>query len=165
MLLKCCTQYASKFGKLSSAHRTGKVQFSSIPKKGNAKECLKYHTIAFISHASNVMLKILQARLQHQGIFPTQGSNPHLICLLHWQATALPLAPPGKPQNIISLICVFVQFFCVFLPTLLNIFCFCYIHNISVHYRAHLCMKCSLGISNFLEEISSLSHSVLFLCF
>ena len=32
-------------------------------------------------------------------------------------------------------------------------------------YRAHLCMKCSLGISNFLEEISSLSHSVLFLYF
>ena len=33
----------------------------------------------------------------------------------------------------------------------------------SVLYRAHHCMKCSLGISNFLEEISSLSHSVLFL--
>ena len=35
-----------------------------IPKKGNAKECLTYHTIALISHASNIMLKILQARLQ-----------------------------------------------------------------------------------------------------
>ena len=33
-------------------------------KKGNAKECSNYHTIAFISHASKVMLKILQARLQ-----------------------------------------------------------------------------------------------------
>ena len=32
--------------------------------KGSAKECLNYHTIAFISHASKVMLKILQARLQ-----------------------------------------------------------------------------------------------------
>ena len=31
-----------------------------------------------------------------QGIFPTQGSNPHLLCLLHWQAGSLPLAPPGK---------------------------------------------------------------------
>ena len=31
-----------------------------------------------------------------QGIFPTQGSNPHLLCLLHWQADSLPLAPPGK---------------------------------------------------------------------
>ena len=38
--------------------------FIPIPKKGNAKECSKYHTIAFISHASKVMLKILQARLQ-----------------------------------------------------------------------------------------------------
>ena len=59
----------------------------------------------------------------------------------------------------------FVQFFCVFLPSLLNIFCFCYIPTISVLYCAHLCMKCSLGISNFLEEISSLSHSIVFLYF
>ena len=60
----------------------------------------------------------------------------------------------------------FVQFFCVFLPPLLNlIFCFCYVHTISVLYRAHRCMKCSLGISNFLEEISSLSHSIVFLYF
>ena len=36
----------------------------SIPKKGYAKECSNYHTIALISHASKVMLKILQARLQ-----------------------------------------------------------------------------------------------------
>ena len=35
-----------------------------IPKKGNDKECLKYRTIALISHTSNVMRKILQARLQ-----------------------------------------------------------------------------------------------------
>ena len=38
--------------------------FIPIPKKGNAKESSKYHTIALISHASKVMLKILQARLQ-----------------------------------------------------------------------------------------------------
>ena len=38
--------------------------FISIPKKGNAKECSNYHTIALISHTSKVMLKILQARLQ-----------------------------------------------------------------------------------------------------
>ena len=37
--------------------------FISIPKKGNAKECSNYHTIALISQASKVMLKILQARL------------------------------------------------------------------------------------------------------
>ena len=38
--------------------------FISIPKKGNAKECSNYRTIALISHASKEMLKILQARLQ-----------------------------------------------------------------------------------------------------
>ena len=38
--------------------------FIPIPKKGNDKECSNYHTIALISHASNVMLKVLQARLQ-----------------------------------------------------------------------------------------------------
>ena len=47
----------------NSAVATGleKVSFHSNPKKGNAKECSNYHTIA---HASKVMLKILQARLQ-----------------------------------------------------------------------------------------------------
>ena len=39
--------------------------FSPIPKKGNAKECSNYHTIALISHASKVMLRILQARLSN----------------------------------------------------------------------------------------------------
>ena len=38
--------------------------FISNPKEGNAKECSNYHTIALISHASKVMLTILQARLQ-----------------------------------------------------------------------------------------------------
>ena len=38
--------------------------FITIPKKGNAKECSNYRTIAFLSHASKIMLKILQARLQ-----------------------------------------------------------------------------------------------------
>ena len=42
----------------------GKVSLIPIPKKGNAKECSNCHTIALISHASKVMLKILQARLQ-----------------------------------------------------------------------------------------------------
>ena len=65
MLWKCCTQYASRFGKLSSGHKTGKCQvFIPVPKKGNAKECSNYCTIALTSHASQVMLKILQARLQ-----------------------------------------------------------------------------------------------------
>ena len=50
----------------NSAMATGleKVIFIPIPKKGNAKECSHYCTIALISHASKVILKILQARLQ-----------------------------------------------------------------------------------------------------
>ena len=65
MLLKCFTQHASKFGKLSSGRRTEKGQFSfQSPKKDNAKECSNYCTIALISHVSKGMLKILQARLQ-----------------------------------------------------------------------------------------------------
>ena len=50
----------------NSAVATGleKVSFHSNPKKGNAKECSNYRTIALISHASKVMLKILQASLQ-----------------------------------------------------------------------------------------------------
>ena len=50
----------------NSAVATGleKVIFIPIPKKGNAKECSSYRTIALISHTSKVMLKILQARLQ-----------------------------------------------------------------------------------------------------
>ena len=64
-VVKCCTQYTTKFGKLSSGHRTGKGQFSfQSQRKGNAKESSNYHTIALISHASKVMLKIFQARLQ-----------------------------------------------------------------------------------------------------
>ena len=38
--------------------------FISIPKKGNAKECSNYHTVALISHTSKLILKILQGRLQ-----------------------------------------------------------------------------------------------------
>ena len=64
MLWKCCTQYVSKFGKLSNGHRLENVSFHSKWKKGNAKECSNYRTIALISHASKVMLKILRARLQ-----------------------------------------------------------------------------------------------------
>ena len=51
----------------NSAVATGleKSVFIPIPKKDNAKECSNYHTIAFISHTSKVMLRIIQARPQH----------------------------------------------------------------------------------------------------
>ena len=94
MLLKCCTQYVSKFGKLSSGHRTGKRSvFIPIPKKGNAKECSNYCTIALISHSSKVMLKILQARLQHYvnhdlpdvqpGFIKGRGTRDQIVSI-HW---------------------------------------------------------------------------------
>ena len=50
---------------VSSGHRTGKGQFSfQSQRKAMPKKCSNYHTIAFISHTTKVMLKILQARLQ-----------------------------------------------------------------------------------------------------
>ena len=62
MLWKCCTQYASKFGKLSSGHRTGKGQFSSQSQRKATP--MNVHATALISHASKLKLKILQARFQ-----------------------------------------------------------------------------------------------------
>ena len=64
MLLRCCIQYASKFGKLSSGHRTGKGQFSFQSQRRAIPKNVQTTTIALISHASKVMLKILQDRLQ-----------------------------------------------------------------------------------------------------
>ena len=61
MLLKCCTQHASKFGKLSSGHRTGKGQFSF---QSQRRAMPNYCTIALFSHANKVTLKVLQAGLQ-----------------------------------------------------------------------------------------------------
>ena len=67
--------------------------FILIPKKGNAKQCSKYHTIALISHASKVMLKILQARLQQymnrelpdvQAAFKKGRGTRDQIANIHW---------------------------------------------------------------------------------
>ena len=64
MLLKCCTQYDSKFGKQHWPQDWKRSVFIPVSKKGNAKECSNHHTIALNSHATKVMLKILQARRQ-----------------------------------------------------------------------------------------------------
>ena len=76
-------------------------------------------------------------------LFPSPGHLPD-SGIEHgspaFQADPLTSEPPGKP-------------------------CFREVHTVSVLYRAHLCMKRSLGISNFLEEISSLSHSIVFFHF
>ena len=67
--------------------------FIPIPKKGNAKECSNYRTIALISHASKVMLKILQARLQRymncelpdvQAGFRKGRGTKDQIANIHW---------------------------------------------------------------------------------
>ena len=65
MLSKCYTLYASKFGKLNSGRRTGKVQFSfQSQRKAMPKNAQATTQLTLISHASKATLKILQARLQ-----------------------------------------------------------------------------------------------------
>ena len=64
MQWNCCTQFDSKLENSAVATDWKRSVFIPISKKGNAKECSYYHTIALISYASKVMLKILQARLQ-----------------------------------------------------------------------------------------------------
>ena len=63
MLLKCYTQYASKYGKLSSGHRTGKGQFSFQSQRKAMPKNAQTTAQLYPSHML-VMLKILQARLQ-----------------------------------------------------------------------------------------------------
>ena len=65
-LPRCCIQYASKSGRPSSGHRTGKGQSSSqFPRRGSTKKCSNRRTVAIISNASKVMLKILHAGFQY----------------------------------------------------------------------------------------------------
>ena len=91
MLLKCFTQYASKFGKLSSGHRTGKVVFIAIPKNGNFKKCAT--TIQL--HSSHMLPKqvFLQASLQQcmcceipyvQAEFRNSWGTRDQIANIHW---------------------------------------------------------------------------------
>jgi len=56
----------------------------------------------------------------------------------------------------------FLYSFSVYSCHLFLIYCFFYVYNFLVIYCAHQCIKCSLGISNFLEETSNLSHSIFF---
>ena len=94
MLSKCCTQDTGKFGKLGSG--PGPLKRSvliTIPKQWNAKKCSNYCTIALISHASKVILKILQARLQQyvncelpdvQADFRKGRGTRDQIANIHW---------------------------------------------------------------------------------
>ena len=69
--------------------------FIPIPKKGSAKECSNYCTIALISHASKVILKIVQARLQLEKAMATHSST--LAWKIPW------MEEPGRLQSMGSL--------------------------------------------------------------
>ena len=71
MLWKCCTQHASKFGKLSSGHRTGKDQYSFQSQRKSMRKNIQTtifishaNKVILISHSSKVILKIFQAKFQ-----------------------------------------------------------------------------------------------------
>ena len=79
MLWNCCTQYSSKFEKLSSGYRTGNVQFLIlIPKEGSGKECSNDWTIAFISPASKIILKSFKLGFNSMG---TENFQMHKLDL------------------------------------------------------------------------------------
>ena len=116
MLLKCCTQYASKLGKFSSGPRTGKKSvLIPFPKKGNAKECSNVSCPVMSDSLQPYRLQLFRllcpwdfqgqntgvsCQALVQKIFLTQGLNPHLLCHLHWQVGSLPTVPPGKPLSL-----------------------------------------------------------------
>ena len=60
----CCTQYVSKFGKLRSGHRAGNDQLSFQPQRKVMPKNVQTTTIVFLSHASKVVLEILQIKPQ-----------------------------------------------------------------------------------------------------
>ena len=87
--------------------------FIPIPKKGNAKECSNYHTIALISHASKVMLKILQARLQQyvnrelpdvQAGFRKGRGTRDQIANIHWIMEKVTKFQKKKKKSISALL-------------------------------------------------------------
>ena len=117
MLLECCTQYASKFGKLGSGHRTGKGVFIPIPKKDNARECSNYRTIALISHASpcSSTLTWKIPWTEEPGALQSMGSlgvrhnwttSLTLFTFMHWRRKwqPTPVFLPGESQGWGSLV-------------------------------------------------------------
>ena len=149
------------------------------------------------THSSTLVWKIPwteePSRLQSMGSLRVRydlASSLSLFTCMHWRRKwqPTPVFLPGESQGRGSLVgCrlwgrteldmteatqqqqdLFKQFFCVFLLPLLNLFCFSQAHSISFLYCACLCMKCSLSMSHFLEEISKsfpFYWFPLFLCF
>ena len=90
-----CVHYVSKSGRSSQqwSQDWKRSIFIPSPKKGSTKECANHWTIAFIFHASKVMLKILHARLQHyanqelpgvQARFRKGRGTRYQIANIHW---------------------------------------------------------------------------------
>ena len=100
MLLKCCTQYTSKFGKLSNGHMAGKGQFSFQSQKSESESCsvmsdsLRPHGLysSWNSPGRNTGVGSLSLL---QEIFPTQGSNPGLP---HCRWILYQLSHMGSPR-------------------------------------------------------------------
>ena len=91
--MKVLHEYASKFGKLSSGHRPGKGQFSFQSQRKAMPKSVQTTTIALISHARKVTLKILQVRFQQymnrelpdvQAGFRKNRGTRDEIANLHW---------------------------------------------------------------------------------
>ena len=115
MLWKCCMQYASKFGKLSSSHRTGKDQFSlksqrkAMPK--NAQTTTQLHSMA--THSSTLAWKIPwteePGRLQSMGSLRVRHgweTSLSLFTVMHWRRKwqPTPVFLPGESQGRGSLV-------------------------------------------------------------
>ena len=75
------------------------------------QSCPTLYPLWTVAHQAPLSMEILQARILEwvaipfsRGIFPTQRSNLCVLCLLHWQAGSLPLAPPAKPSIVLKMI-------------------------------------------------------------
>ena len=93
MLLSSALNMSANLENLAMATGQENSIFILVPKKGNAKECSNCHTIGLISHASNAMLKVLQARLQQyvnweisdvQAQFRKDRGTRDQIANIHW---------------------------------------------------------------------------------
>ena len=94
------------------------------------------------------------------------GASAFSKCRLHiWKFSIHLLLKPSLKDFEHYLASMTVFYHSMYSYHLFLIYSACQIHTVSVLYCVHLCMKCSLGISYFLKEISGLSHSIVFLYF
>ena len=121
MLRKCCTQYASKFGKLSSGYRIGKGTFSFQSQREAMPKNAQTTTQLYSSHVSKVMLKILQARFQQNFVGFCQHESD--ICIR--------MSPPSWTSLLSSL--------SLYLYEMMDVYqTYCGYHFISFHTSFHI---------------------------